>query len=131
MCVVCALLAFEPHFTVNRGEGMAHFLFLHFDRKHYKMMCICKWGVKDESELYCCVMYEWWMWDEECWKRIQMLLHNIKWTARINITISQKIHNLQYIWLHNKCTGEGYFGIETNNCSFATPSLLISVPEIF
>ena len=44
MLIVCRLKMFGLCFTVDGGEGVSHFLFLHqFSGPHYRVMCICKY----------------------------------------------------------------------------------------
>ena len=58
MLTLCTLKAFEPLFTVDRGESMTHFLFLHhYGAPYYMMICIyVRKDVKDECTCKCCIV---------------------------------------------------------------------------
>ena len=68
VCMVNLFTFLAPYFTMDRGEGMAHFLFF------ITLAGIKKWRVSVSRILkwvyvLCCVLYKWWMWDEEGWSR--------------------------------------------------------------
>ena len=74
-------LAFGPNFTADRDEHMTHILFLHHQQATLQSdayLCIGEDIKMSVSVLYYGVVFEWWMWGEEGWRRMELTISMLK-----------------------------------------------------